>query len=79
MQKEIKKLKLKEYIKYFKEEFNVSAAVKEIIETKWSQSNDVGKAISLLKGLAFSNDPKAKMFIKDLDDITSNMDEKKYL
>lgn len=70
---------MKKYIRRFKEEgFDVKKAVKTIIETEWSKDDDVGKAIALLKGLAFSDDPKAKKFIGDLDALTSTMSEDKY-
>jgi hypothetical protein len=66
-------------VRYFKEEFSVSKAVKEVIETNWSSDSDKGKFVTLIKGLVFSEDPKAKQFVKDLDDLTSKMDESKYV
>lgn len=61
------------------EEFDVSNAIKEVIETNWSESDDeAGKVVGLLKGLIFSEDAKAKKFIKAVDAATSKLDPKEY-
>jgi len=53
-----------------REQEDTEEIVKDLIDTKWSTDEDsAGKAINLLKGLAFSDDEKAKQFIKDLDDL----------
>lgn len=57
---------------------NVQEIIKELISTKWSQSEDKGKALSLFKGLMFSDSPSAKKFISDLDDSTDKMDLEAY-
>jgi len=52
----------------------VDDTIKELMDTKWSGSNEEqGKAIQLLRGLAFSDSPKANKFMKELDDATSSM------
>lgn len=56
------------------EEIDVDAVIKELVDTSWSASDEEqGKAMELLKGLAYSDDPKAKKFMKDLDKATSAM------
>ncbi len=53
---------------------DVDAIIKELIETSWAGSNEEqGKAVQLLRGLAFSDDPKSNAFMKALDKATSNM------
>jgi len=53
---------------------DVPKLIKAFIDTNWSKSSaDTGKAVNLLKGLAFSDDPKAKKFIKDLDKLSNSM------
>jgi len=48
--------------------------VKELIDTSWGGSNeDQGKAVQLLKGLAFSDDPISNKFMKALDKFTSGL------
>jgi len=53
-------------------EMNESVDVKKVLsdleKTEWSKDNESqGKAVSLLKGLAFSDDPLANAFMKELD------------
>jgi len=53
----------------------VDATIDELISTSWGGDNESqGKAIELLKGLAFSDDPKANAFMMKLDELTSGMD-----
>ena len=48
--------------------------IKELIDTSWGGSNDEqGKAVQLLKGLAFSDDPASNKFMKKLDAFTSGL------
>lgn len=55
-------------------EANVSKIIKDLIETDWSGSvEEKMKAVSLLKGLATSEDKMAVKFMKDLDAATSKM------
>lgn len=62
-----------------KEQEETEEIVKDLIDTKWSKDDDsAGKAVNLLKGLAFSDDEKAKQFIKDLDELTSTLDAEDY-
>lgn len=57
----------------------VADMIKELISTKWSGSNDdQGKAVQLMKGLAFSDDPMANKFMKAVDDFTSGLNPKDY-
>lgn len=61
------------------EAVDVSEIIKELIKTSWGGSNEEqGKAVQLLRGLAFSEDPKSDAFMKDLDTFTSGLDPKKY-
>lgn len=49
-------------------------AIKSLISTKFSGSNEEqGKAVQLLRGLAFSDDPASNKFMKALDDFTSKL------
>jgi hypothetical protein len=49
-------------------------AIKSLIETNWSGSNEEqGKAVQLLKGLAFSDDDIANKFMKKVDDFMSSL------
>ena len=49
-------------------------AIKALIDTKFSGSNDEqGKAAALFKGLAFSDDPASNKFMKKLDEFTSGL------
>ena len=58
----------------FDEAVDVSKIIKELISTGWSGSNDEqGKAVQLLRGLAFSDDPLSNKFMKALDKATSGM------
>ena len=68
------------YQSYFKEEeVNISKIIKDVIETKWSGSNEEQmKIVSLLRGLATSDDPLANKFMKALDDATSNLKPEDY-
>lgn len=58
---------------------NVSKIISDVIGTDWSGSNEEQmKAVTLLKGLATSDDEKANKFMKDLDSLTSKMNKKDY-
>lgn len=49
--------------------------IKELIETGWSGDNEKqGKAVQLLRGLAFSDAPSSNKFMKTLDGYTSKLD-----
>lgn len=68
------------YRKIFREaEPNVSKIIKDLIDTNWSGSvEEKMKAVSLLKGLATSEDKMAVKFMKDLDAATSKMKSDTY-
>lgn len=54
---------------------DVGPIIKALISTSFGGSNDEqAKAVELLKGLAFSDDPKSDKFMKALDKFTSAMD-----
>ncbi len=54
---------------------DVMPIIKALISTNFGGSNDEqAKAVELLKGLAFSDDPKSNAFMKALDKFTSAMD-----
>lgn len=58
---------------------DVKEVIKDLIDTNWSKSQEsAGKAVNMLKGLAFSKDPMAEKFIKDLDQLTNTMEASKY-
>jgi len=64
------------------EEINEGKAaemIKELIDTDWGGDNAAqGKAVQLLKGLSFSDEPAANKFMKELDKVTSGMDSNNY-
>lgn len=48
--------------------------IKELIKTSWSgDNNSQGKAIQLLRGLAFSDEDAANKFMKALDKFTDGL------
>lgn len=73
---------MKKYKSIFTEkenDTNVSKIISDVIDTDWSGSNEEQmKAVTLLKGLATSDDEKANKFMKDLDSLTSKMNKKDY-
>lgn len=78
MTKEQKKMKIKNYIRHFREEEDINKIIKDFIETEWAKEDDKGKAFSMFKGLIFSKDAKAKKFIDALDKLTSAMNAEDY-
>lgn len=58
-------------------EEDIKKIIKDFIDTNWSKG-DKGKAVALFKGLVYSDDKKAKKFVKDLDKLTSTMEAKDY-
>lgn len=57
-----------------KGENKASEIVKELIDTSFGGSNDSqGKAVELLKGLAFSDEAISNKFMKALDKWTSGL------
>jgi len=57
------------------EEVDVKEVIKTLINTKFSGSNgDQAKAVQLMKGVAFSDDPISNKFMKMVDDFTSSID-----
>ena len=59
--------------------YNTSKMIADIISTDWGGSNEEQlKIVSMLKGLAISEDKVANDFMKDLDKLTSTMDKEKY-
>jgi len=61
------------------EAVDASAIIKELIDTSFGGSNkEQGKAVQLLKGLAFSDDPMSNKFMKSLDKFTSSLDNKDF-
>lgn len=73
-----KKLKEAEDKKDDKKKADIPSMIKTVINTKWSKSEDKGKNLALFKGLLFSDDPKAKKFVSDLDDLTDKMNTSDY-
>jgi hypothetical protein len=68
---------MRKYQTKFKEESDdakVQGIIDTVVNTKWSGSNEEqGKALELMKGLAFSDNPKANEFLKKIDDFTSSL------
>ena len=61
------------------EAFDVSQAIKSLVDTNFSGSDEEqGKASQLIKGLFFSDDEKAKKFVKKIDQLTSNLNLKDF-
>jgi hypothetical protein len=71
---------MRTYKRFFTEaDANVSKIIKDIIDTDWSGSvEEKMKAVSLLKGLATSEDKMAVKFMKDLDALTTKMNKDDY-
>jgi hypothetical protein len=70
------------HIRYTEQEDDPKAKkiIKDFIETDWSKDQEsAGKAVNLLKGLAFSDDPMAEKFIKDLDELSNSMNVEDYV
>lgn len=66
-------------IRYTEQDQDITEVIKEFIDTNWSKDQEsAGKAVNLLKGLAFSDDPMAEKFIKDLDELSNTMDAEDY-
>ena len=62
-----------------KEAADVGKLITDFIDINWSKDDkSAGKAAQILKGLAFSDDPKAKKFIKDLDTLSNSMKASTY-
>lgn len=63
-----------------KPQVDVGSVIKELITTSWGGDNESqGKAVELLKGLAFSDDPKANAFMQKLDAFTSSVDPQEFV
>lgn len=72
-------LEKENYLIKVNEAVDVKKIINDIIKTDWGGSNEEqGKAVQLLRGLAFSDDPLSNKFLKDLNDFTSKMDPEKY-
>ena len=55
------------------EAVDVGAVIKSLIDAKPSDDNaEQGKIVQLLRGLAFSDDPKSTKFMKQLTDLISD-------
>ena len=69
-----KDTKINQVFKEDAEEDKSLEAIKDLIDTKWSGSNEEqGKAVALLKGLAFSDTDVSNKFMKELDTFTSGL------
>jgi len=61
------------------EAVDVKKIIKELIDTSWGGSNEEqGKAIQLLRGLAFSEDPLSNKFMQAMDKWSSALDAKDF-
>lgn len=60
--------------KEINEEVNVRKIIKDLGDTDWGKDNDAqAKAVQLLKGIAFSDDPMSNEFMKDLSDASTKI------
>lgn len=58
---------------------DVEKVIKDLIDTNWSKDKDsAGKAVQLIRGLVYSDDPMSTKFIKDLDKKTNEMNIEDY-
>lgn len=70
---------MKRIKRIYEQEDETIDAIRAFIETDWSESDEeVGKAISILEGLAYSDDDVAKQFIEDLDQLSNTMNVEDY-
>jgi len=68
-----------ESLKEVEEKETAQRTIKSLVSMEFSGSNDdQGKAVQLLKALAFSDDPAANKFMKDLNKAIAKMDPKLY-
>lgn len=59
--------------KHSKNEENIDQIIKDLISQKASDDNkEQGQTVQLLKGLAFSDDPKSGAFMKKLTDLIND-------
>lgn len=73
-EKQLKQLIRKEIIAFKEAEADIEGMIDTIINTNWSgDDKEQMRAISLMKGLATSDDPKARKFMKALDKSTSDL------
>jgi hypothetical protein len=60
-------------------EFDVSGAIDDFIKLQWHTDDEArGKVSNILKGLLFSDDPNAKKFVKDLDEMSNKLKVEDY-
>lgn len=56
------------------EEVDVKKIIEDLGKTEYSDSNESqGKLVQLLRGLAFSDDPLANQFMKEVDKATTEI------
>jgi len=71
--------KLKDGNQETNEAVDAKKIIKELIETGWSGSDkEQGKAVQLLRGLAFSEEEVSNKFMKKIDEFTSSLDPKDF-
>lgn len=74
VQESLKKTEAKQ-----EEAVDASKIIKELIDTSFGGSNkEQAKAVQLLKGLAFSDDPLSNKFMSALDKFTSGLNPKNF-
>ena len=75
---------MKTFKEYFEnteitEEVDVKKIISDLIDTDFGGSNEEqGKAVQLMRGLSFSDDPLANKFMKAVNKFTSNMNKDDY-
>ena len=74
----MKNIKLKKYIRHFREESEDAEkskkAIKDLIDMKTIDTEEEqGKLLSLLRGLVFADNEVADKFLKEINDFTSTL------
>ena len=61
------------------EEVDVQKVITDLINTDFGTDNDKqGKMVQLMRGLAFSDDPAATKFMKDVSDVVGKLNPEDY-
>lgn len=79
MKKQTRVAKFLSDLQDIKEKEETKRAIQSLISTNFGGSNEEqGKAVQLMRGLAFSDDPAANKFMQALNKFTSSMDPSDY-
>lgn len=61
---------------YFEQDADVEKIIKDLAKDFGGSNEDQAAGLQLLKGLAFSDDPKANEFMRELDKCTTQISNK---